>query len=520
MVISLSSCAGYTTAAKTQPATGGAGSGVLTASSTSVSFGNVAIGSPATQNLSVTNTGTATVNVSQVTISGAGFSLLSGSSATAIAVGQSATVQIQFAPQSAGAASGTLTATSDASNSPLAIGLSGTGTQGGLSATPASVSFGNVAVGGSGSATVTLKNTGTASVTISAASVSGTGFSISGITAPVTINAGQSASFTAGFAPAAAGSASGSISITSNAPGSPLAIALSGTGTQPQITVTPSSVNFGSVVVGTRNSQAMTLKNTGTASLTITQVSVTGAGFSQTGLSAQTVAAGASVAFNAVFAPAVAGSASGTISITSNAPGSPLAIALSGTGVAATYVVTANPTSLSFGSVNVGSSNSLSVTLKNAGNANITISSVVLSGAGFSANGVVAGTTLTPSQSTTLNVVFAPAAAGSASGTVTVNSNASSPATVSVSGSGVQSTTHSVALSWAASSSSGVTGYNVYRGTVSGGPYAMVSSSLVAATQYTDTTVQSGQTYYYAVTAVDSSNAQSAYSNQVAATIP
>jgi fibronectin type 3 domain-containing protein len=145
---------------------------------------------------------------------------------------------------------------------------------------------------------------------------------------------------------------------------------------------------------------------------------------------------------------------------------------------------------------------------------------VVVSGAGFSANGVAAGTALTPNQSTTLNVAFAPGAAGSASGTVTVNSNASSPATVSVSGTGVQLTTHSVALSWTASTSSGAAGYNVYRGTASSGPYSIVSSSLVAATQYTDTTVQSGQTYYYVVTAVDSSNAESVYSNQAPATIP
>ncbi len=80
--------------------------------------------------------------------------------------------------------------------------------------------------------------------------------------------------------------------------------------------------------------------------------------------------------------------------------------------------------------------------------------------------------------------------------------------------------THSVALSWTASASSGVNGYNVYRGPVSGGPYAMVSSSPVAATQYTDSTVQAAQTYYYVVTAVNSSNTESAYSNEVAAAIP
>jgi fibronectin type 3 domain-containing protein len=65
-----------------------------------------------------------------------------------------------------------------------------------------------------------------------------------------------------------------------------------------------------------------------------------------------------------------------------------------------------------------------------------------------------------------------------------------------------------------------VVGYNVYQGTVSGGPYAKLTSTPVSAVQYTDTTVQSGQTYFYVVTAVDSSNDESAFSNQAVAAIP
>jgi fibronectin type 3 domain-containing protein len=60
----------------------------------------------------------------------------------------------------------------------------------------------------------------------------------------------------------------------------------------------------------------------------------------------------------------------------------------------------------------------------------------------------------------------------------------------------------------------------VYRATISGGPYTLLNSSLVPTTQYNDANVQSGQTYYYVVTAVDSSNRESSYSNQSSATIP
>jgi hypothetical protein len=78
---------------------------------------------------------------------------------------------------------------------------------------------------------------------------------------------------------------------------------------------------------------------------------------------------------------------------------------------------------------------------------------------------------------------------------------------------------HSVSLSWAASSSQGIIGYNIYRGTVSGGPYVKVNSALVAATDYSDATVQSKQTYYYVTTAVNTAS-ESAYSNQAQAVIP
>lgn len=79
---------------------------------------------------------------------------------------------------------------------------------------------------------------------------------------------------------------------------------------------------------------------------------------------------------------------------------------------------------------------------------------------------------------------------------------------------------YSVSLSWAASSSTGIAGYNVYRSSTSGGPYTQLNSSLVATTSFTDTSVAAGGTYYYVTTAVNTSNDQSAYSNQAQATVP
>jgi hypothetical protein len=181
-------------------------------------------------------------------------------------------------------------------------------------------------------------------------------------------------------------------------------------------------------------------------------------------------------------------------------------------------VLTPSTTTLSFGDVTVNTGSMLGVTFTNSGSANITISSFTISGAAYTASGISNGQTITPGQAVTLNVTFAPAATGSITGNVTVNSNASnSPTSISLSGNGVL--VHTATLNWTASTST-VIGYNVYRGTVSGGPYTLVNSSIVAGIQYADSTVLAGQTYYYVATSVALGNVESTYSNQVVASVP
>ena len=81
-------------------------------------------------------------------------------------------------------------------------------------------------------------------------------------------------------------------------------------------------------------------------------------------------------------------------------------------------------------------------------------------------------------------------------------------------------TSHSVSLTWTASASTGVVGYYVYRGAASGGPYTKLNATAVAATNYTDSAVASGQTYYYVATAVDGTGTESVYSASVPAVVP
>lgn len=78
---------------------------------------------------------------------------------------------------------------------------------------------------------------------------------------------------------------------------------------------------------------------------------------------------------------------------------------------------------------------------------------------------------------------------------------------------------HTVTLSWT-DSSSGVSGYNVYRGSTSGGPYTRLNSNLISATSFNDNNVQAGQTYFYVTTAVNTSSAESTYSNQAQVLVP
>jgi hypothetical protein len=290
-------------------------------------------------------------------------------------------------------------------------------------------------------------------------------------------------------------------------------------GGSPSADVTPPSVNFGNVTVGTTDTQTVRLANTGTADLTITKISASGTGFSASGLSIpQMIAAGQSTTFTASFKPTGTGAQSGGISISSNAGSSPLSIPLMGSGVTTNTKLSASTTSLNFGTVAVGTANSQNVQLKNTGNTNVAISSVTTAGTGFAASGGV-NVTLTPNQSVEVAVHFDPKAPGGVAGTLTVSSNAPT-VHVALAGQGAApGVAHSVSLSWEPSISA-VVGYNVYRGSVSGGPYTRLNPSADSLTSFTDHSVLSGQKYYYVVTAIEALGIESSFSNQVSVAIP
>jgi len=497
--------------------------GALSPGPSSANFGNVTVGNNQTVPMTVTNTGGETVTLSSATVSGAGFTVTGLAAPVTLSTGQAAAFNVVFTPSAAGATSGALTINSNASNATLSIPLSGTGVAlGQLGSNPASISFGNVQTGTSQSLNATLTNSGGTSLTILTATASGAGFSVSGLAPSLTLGAGQSTSFTILFSPTARGAASGSVNITSNGANPILSIPLSGTGATPgALTASPTNLAFSGTQVGNSTNLSETLTNTGGSTVAISQVNLTGASFSTSGLSNFPInlTSGQSVTFNVTFTPTSAGTASGSLSVASNAANSP-GIALSGTGTAS-GTLAVSPTSLSFGNVTVGSNAALTGSLTASG-ASVTISSASSNNGEFVLSGISLPATLTAGQSANFTVTFTPGASGAASASLSLTSNASNSAAVQsalqMTGTGTTPIQHTVDLNWIASTSA--VGYNIYRGTTPAGPYTMINTSLNSTTAYADNTVASGQTYYYVTTAVNASSVESGYSNQAQAVVP
>jgi hypothetical protein len=346
-----------------------------------------------------------------------------------------------------------------------------------------------VAVGQTATFSVTASGTGSLTYQWKKNGATVSGATSASYTTPATVASDNGASFTVTVTGSSGNVTSNAATLTVNAP--------------PSITTQPASK---AVFAG--QTASFSVSATGTAPLTY-----------QWNKGGTAIGGAASASYTTPATTTADNGAQFTVTV-NNGAGNITSAAATLTVNAATALLNVSQTSLNFSNVNIGSNSILPVVLTNGGNSNVTISNVMISGAGYTAGGVQSGQILTPGQTATLNVTFTPAGTGLIPGSVTVTSNATnSPASITLSGTGVQPLSHSVTLTWTASTST-VSGYNVYRSTVSGGPYTKLNSTLIGATTYGDTTVQSGQTYFYVVTSVDSSAVESANSTEVSATIP
>jgi uncharacterized repeat protein (TIGR01451 family) len=310
-----------------------------------LAFGDVQVGISKTRTLTFSDPGTDPTYVTGAPVLGGDnpgdFTLVDqsltcqqASAGFVIPAGGSCSIDVQFMAAAAGGRSATLTVPTSSSDGPQTLTLTGTGINPGLSATPGSLTFGQQVVGTtSASKGVTIANTGTTDLIVTGAQASGDFTAdASGCTAQA-IAPGQACVISVVFSPTATGSRAGTLSITSNAASSPDSVSLSGTGVAPVISVSPTSVKFGSVLVTTTSTPAaVTVSNGGTSDLTVTSASASGPfGVSSDDCSsAGPIPPGGTCQIEVVFMPVTTGPATGTLTVASD--GGTATAALSGTG--------------------------------------------------------------------------------------------------------------------------------------------------------------------------------------------
>ncbi len=211
-----------------------------------------------------------------------------------------------------------------------------------INVSPASLDFVDVETGSSSDQTVTLSNTGSTDLEVASLTTTNAVFSILSPTLPFAVLPGGFQEVTVRFSPLVAGTQSGELQIASNDPDQGLAtVSLVGNGVEPppdepDIDVSPGSVDFGPVVVNEFSEGLVTVTNTGTQTLTVTGLALTNAAFSvvSPGVPFDVAASGGSAEVTVRFSPTGVGSEAGTLEITSNDPDEGLvAIPLAGEGI-------------------------------------------------------------------------------------------------------------------------------------------------------------------------------------------
>jgi len=410
-----------------------------TLSATALSFASQVAGtvSPA-QIVTLTNYMAGTVAVKGISAS-AGFAQ-TNTCGTSVALGASCTISVTFAPTTSGVVSGALSIATSAYFIPQSITLSGVGYTLGpnVSLSPTPVVFASQTVGiASAAQQVTLANSGTAALTVSKISTTGNFTQTNNCGASVA--AGSSCFISLIFTPTAAGTRTGTLTITDSSADSPQSTSLSGPGAAAiaKLWLSPASLTFGQQVVGAAGAaQSVGLTNTGTVALPMTQISTSG-DFTQTNNCPSTIAVGAGCAILITFTPTAPGPRSGTLSFTDSAGDSLQSEALSGTGVSTSPMVSLSPAGINFPGQTLGTTSAIqTLTLTNSGGSNMTVTGIAITGDFTQTNNCPL--MLAAGASCTVSVSFTPTVVGPRSGTVSTTGNAAnSPQSASFSGNGL-----------------------------------------------------------------------------------
>ncbi|MBA3397187.1 MAG: choice-of-anchor D domain-containing protein [Deltaproteobacteria bacterium] len=407
------------------PCTGTGANPVVSASATSLAFGDVRTGTTsAGQSVAISNIGSSPLTISGATVSGP-FTITSPSLPRSVLPGASVSFTVKFAPTANGAATGTLVITSDAAASPTQVTLTGTGVAPQLAVSAPMLDLGSVRIGStSAAAGLSLQNSGSSPLTITSITISAP-FARTAVTLPATIAPGGSLSLGVTFTPTVRALAAGALAIASD--GGSLNVALSGRGIAPLIAASLDPVDFSSVAIGTPATRALQLTNTGDAPLAISTIAFAGAHAADYAIAAlptlpAAIAPGQSLALSIVFTPGDHGARSAQLIVMSDAFGTPqLVVGLAGAGEGARIAV--SPTALDFGTANVGATSAPRlVTISNHGETALDVSSIVIGGAQATdfASGAALPITIAPGASATAAFTFTPSAIGSRAATATI----------------------------------------------------------------------------------------------------
>ncbi len=381
------------------------------------------------RNVTLLNSGTGPLQVTSV-VATAPFSQ-NNTCTAAIAPAASCTIAVSFSPTAIGVATGTLTIAGNAGTQ--IVTLSGNGSAP-VTLSSSSLNFGTLAVGSTSAAkTVTLTNRSSAALNFSSIAIT-TGFAIASNTCGTSIAAGTNCTVGVTFTPTATGSVAGTLTFTDNTISSPQVVSLSGTGSAP-VTLSASSLNFNSVVVGTTSSaRNVTLTNRQTAPLNISGIVASASYTVASNNCGATLAAGSGCTVGVTFSPTVTGAIAGALTFTDNAGNSPQVVTLTGSGTAP---VTLSTSSLSFGTITAGTTSSArTVKLTNHQTVPLSFTSIAAS-AGFAIATNTCGTSIAAGKYCSVGVTFHPTAAGLVSGTLIFTDSAgNSPQTVTLSGTG------------------------------------------------------------------------------------
>jgi hypothetical protein len=445
-----------------------------------LNFGQVASGQTVIQILTLTNTGgganpTAPVTVRRITSE---WPFLSTSTCgTTLAVNQSCTVTLSYTPLNQIASgtlspintsdSGTLVLESDAISSPDEIDLTGSGAPASVSSplntarlsaftpTQGSLTFAGITAVGdlSQPQTVDLANTGTAVLHIFGVQTT-PDFSVQN--ACSTLLPGSSCTLTVYFNPQQSGIRFSALDITSDSSTSLEFISLLGTANPSTVSLTPNTLSFGSLPVGSSATLPLQVTNNGSVSTLFNSITATG-DYTTAGTCpapGQPLAANTSCTVQVTFKPSAVDLRNGTLSIATNSSTLPLTAPLTGIGVQSQLQII--PAALSFGSILVEAQASLNLTLSNPGTAPVTNLSLTIAG-DYTLTAPCAVSSLAPGATCTVTIAFKPTALGSRPGTLTVtSSDPASPVKIPLTGTGIANGSFTLAVNTSSSASAAV----------------------------------------------------------------